>query len=298
MTSLDRKLDNLKSQIGNTPIKKVGEIYAKFESKNPAGSVKDRAGFYIVKDAIDRGIIKEGGTVVEATSGNTGIGLAYTTSSLGIRFVAVMPDNMSKERISLMERYGAKVLLTPAKEGMTGAVLKATELAENGAYLASQFSNPANIQAHIQTTAPEIFRDLPKVDYIVCGVGSGGTAMGLKKYILSKGLKTKVIGVEPYESPLMTKGVSGSHLIQGIGANFLPDLVDLSFLDEVRTVEGERAVLAVKEIYNICGEKCGISSGAAYLVAKDIKAENPTATVLAIFPDGGDRYSGSLYESK
>ncbi len=296
MTSLDRKLDNLKSQIGNTPIKKVGEIYAKFESKNPAGSVKDRAGFYIVKDAIERGLIKEGNVIVEATSGNTGIGLAYATSSLGIRFVAVMPDNMSKERIALMERYGVKVLLTPAKDGMTGAVKKANELANNGAYMAGQFSNPANMQAHIETTAPEIFRDLPTVDYIVCGVGSGGTAMGLKKYILENNLPTKVVGVEPYESPLMTKGVCGAHLIQGIGANFIPSLVDVNLLDEVRTVKGEDAVNAVKEIHILSNEKCGISSGAAYLVAKEVKADNPTATVLAIFPDGGDRYDDSLYQ--
>ncbi len=296
MSISKEKLNALASKIGNTPIVKVGEVYAKLESKNPAGSVKDRAGFYIVKDGIEKGLIEEKGVIVEATSGNTGIGLAYTTEALSLRFVAVMPDNMSVERIALMKKYGADVVLTPACDGMAGAVNKAKEIAENGGYIAGQFSNPAGTLAHVETTAPEIFRDLPEVDYIVAGVGSGGTAMGLKKYILGSNLKTKVIGVEPAESPLITKGVSGAHLIQGIGANFIPDLLDVNLLDEVRTVRGEDAVRAVKEIYALSGEKCGISSGAAYLVAKDIKAENPSKTVLAIFPDGGDRYDDSLYQ--
>ena len=296
MSISKEKLNALASKIGNTPIVKVGDVYAKLESKNPAGSVKDRAGFYIVKDGIEKGLIEENGVIVEATSGNTGIGLAYTTEALSLRFVAVMPDNMSVERIALMKKYGADVVLTPACEGMAGAVNKAKEIAENGGYVAGQFSNPAGTLAHVETTAPEIFRDLPEVDYIVAGVGSGGTAMGLKKYILANNLKTKVIGVEPAESPLITKGVSGTHLIQGIGANFIPDLLDVNLLDDVRTVRGEDAVRAVKEIYDLSGEKCGISSGAAYLVAKDIKAENPSKTVLAIFPDGGDRYDNALYE--
>ena len=296
MSISKEKLSALASKIGNTPIVKVGDVYAKLESKNPAGSVKDRAGFYIVKDGIEKGLIEENGVIVEATSGNTGIGLAYTTEALSLRFVAVMPDNMSVERIALMKKYGADVVLTPAREGMAGAVNKAKEIAGEGGYIAGQFSNPAGTLAHVETTAPEIFRDLPEVDYIVAGVGSGGTAMGLKKYILGNNLKTKVIGVEPAESPLITKGVSGAHLIQGIGANFIPDLLDVSLLDEVRTVRGEDAVRAVKDIYTLSGEKCGISSGAAYLVAKDIKAENPSKTVLAIFPDGGDRYENSLYE--
>lgn len=296
MSISKEKLNALASKIGNTPIVKVGDVYAKLESKNPAGSVKDRAGFYIVKDGIERGLIEKNGVVIEATSGNTGIGLAYTTEALSLRFVAVMPDNMSVERIALMKKYGADVVLTPACEGMAGAVNKAKEIAGEGGYIAGQFSNPAGTLAHVETTAPEIFRDLPEVDYIVAGVGSGGTAMGLKKYILANNLKTKVIGVEPAESPLITKGVSAPHLIQGIGANFIPDLVDVSLLDEVRTVRGEDAVRAVKEICTLSDEKCGISSGAAYLVAKDIKAENPSATVLAIFPDGGDRYDDSLYQ--
>lgn len=296
MTNIEVKLKALESKIGNTPIIKVGDVYAKLEGKNPAGSVKDRAGFYIVKDAVERGLIDEGGVVVEATSGNTGIGLAYTTSSLNLHFVAVMPDNMSVERIRLMESYGAEVVLTPAIQGMSGAVDKAKEIAKNGGYLAGQFSNPAGTKAHFQTTAPEIFCDLDRVDYIVCGIGSGGTAMGIKKYIVANNLNAKVVGVEPEESPLITKGVAGAHLIQGIGANFVPELVDVNLFDDVRTVRGEDAIRAVKDIYTLTGEKCGISSGAAYVVAKEIKAENPSKTVLAIFPDGGDRYDDGLYQ--
>lgn len=289
------KLNSLARQIGNTPIIQVGDIYAKLEGKNPAGSVKDRVGFFIVKEALESGKLAENGTVVEATSGNTGIGLAYTTKALNIGFVAVMPDNMTVERISLMKKHGAEVVLTPASEGMTGAVNKAKEIGENGAYLAGQFSNPQSVEAHLKTTAPEIFQDMPDVDYIVLGIGSGGTAMGIKKYILEKGLKTKVVGVEPAESPLISKGESGAHKIQGIGANFIPEILDIKALDFVRTIEGERAEKAVKEIFALTGEKCGISSGASYLVAKQIKGENPEAKVLAIFPDNGDRYSENLY---
>lgn len=296
MTNIEAKLKALESKIGNTPVIKVGDVYAKLEGKNPAGSVKDRAGFYIVKDAVERGLIDEGGVVVEATSGNTGIGLAYTTSSLNLHFVAVMPDNMSVERIALMKKYGAEVVLTPAIQGMSGAVDKAKEIASNGGYLAGQFSNPAGTKAHFQTTAPEIFCDLDRVDYIVCGIGSGGTAMGIKKYIVANNLNAKVVGVEPEESPLITKGVAGAHVIQGIGANFVPSILDCTMLDDIRTVEGQKAVEAVREIYALSGEKCGISSGAAYLVAKEIKAENPSKTVLAIFPDGGDRYDDGLYQ--
>ena len=289
------KLNILAEKIGNTPIIQVGEVYAKLEGNNPAGSVKDRVGFYIVKDALESGKLAENGTVVEATSGNTGIGLAYTTKALNIGFVAVMPDNMSVERIALMKKYGADVVTTPASEGMTGAVQKAQEIAENGAYLAGQFSNPQSVEAHYETTAPEIFEDMPNVDYIVLGVGSGGTAMGIKKYIMEHGLKAKVVGVEPAENPLISKGESGVHKIQGIGANFIPEILDVKALDIVRTVSGDDAVNAVKKIYSLTGEKCGISSGASYLVAKKIKAENPTAKVLAIFPDNGERYGANLY---
>lgn len=293
--NMTEKLTALSLEIGNTPITQVGGIFAKLEGRNPAGSVKDRVGFYIVKDAVERGFVSEGGLVVEATSGNTGIGLAYATRALSIGFVAVMPDNMTVERINLMKKYGAEVVLTPASEGMTGALSKAREIAENGGYMANQFSNPQSVNAHYLTTAPEIFKDMKDVDYIVLGVGSGGTAMGIKKYIVENGLKTKVVGVEPEESPLMTKGESAPHKIQGIGANFIPEILDVKALDIVRTVKGDEAEKAVKEIYNLTGEKCGVSSGASYLVAKELKEEYPTAKILAIFPDNGERYSENLY---
>lgn len=290
-----KTIDDIAKTIGNTPIIPIGGVFAKLESRNPAGSIKDRAGFYIVRDAMRRGDIKNG-KIVESTSGNTGIGLAYVCSNLGLEFVATMPSNMSAERIALMEKYGGKVLLTPAEKGMAGAVEKAKEIAESGAYLANQFGNPSGITAHFETTAPEIFREMPFVDYIVAGVGSGGTVMGLKKYIEEKGLATKVVAVEPEESPLLGKGMAGAHKIQGIGANFVPSILDKSKLDEIRTVKSDDAIKAVKEIYSLTGEKCGISSGGAYAVAKQIRAENPSAIVLAIFPDGGDRYSDDLYE--
>ena len=295
MINMTEKLTALSLEIGNTPIIEVGGIFAKLEGKNPAGSVKDRVGFFIVKDAVERGLVREGGLVVEATSGNTGIGLAYTTRALSIGFVAVMPDNMSVERINLMKNYGADVVLTPAVEGMVGAVEKAREIAGADGYIAGQFANPQSIEAHYLTTAPEIFKCMPDVDYIVCGVGSGGTAMGIKKYIVEKGRKTKVVGVEPNESPLITRGESAPHTIQGIGANFIPEILDVKALDLVRTVKGDDAVKAVREIYALTGEKCGISSGASYLVAKQLKEENPEAKILAIFPDNGDRYSENLY---
>ena len=294
--NMKEKLTALSLEIGNTPIIQVGDVFTKIEGRNPAGSVKDRVGFYIVKDAVERGLVSEGGIVVEATSGNTGIGLAYATSALNIGFVAVMPDNMTAERINLMKKYGAEVVLTPANEGMTGAVKKAREIAENGGYMANQFSNPQSVNAHYLTTAPEIFKDMEDVDYIVLGVGSGGTAMGIKKYIVENSLKTKVVGVEPAESPLMTRGESAPHKIQGIGANFIPEILDVKALDRICTVKGDDAIVAVKEIYQLTGEKCGISSGASYLVAKALKEEYPTAKILAIFPDNGERYSENLYE--
>lgn len=290
-----KTIEDIAKTIGNTPIIPIGGVFAKLESRNPAGSIKDRAGFYIVRDALRRGDIKNG-KIVESTSGNTGIGLAYVCSNLGIEFVATMPSSMSAERIALMEKYGGKVVLTPAENGMAGAVEKAKEIAEDGAYLANQFGNPSGISAHFETTAPEIFREMPFVDYIVAGVGSGGTVMGLKKYIEESGLPAKVVAVEPEESPLLSKGVAGAHKIQGIGANFVPSILDKSKLDEIRTVKSDDAIKAVKEIYSLTGEKCGISAGGAYAVAKEFRRENPSAIILAIFPDGGDRYSDELYE--
>lgn len=289
-------LNALSKRIGGTPVIKAGGVFCKLESRNPAGSIKDRTAFYIIKDAVESGLLKEGGALVEATSGNTGIGLAYVCRELGLKFTATMPSSMSKERIALMESYGAEVLLTPAEKGMSGAVEKAAELAKGGAFLADQFGNVSGIKAHFETTAPEIFTELPDLGCVVCGVGTGGTYFGIKKFVEQNKLDCKVIAVEPAESPLLSKGYAGAHKIQGIGANFVPKLVDKSKIDCIMTVESDSAVKAVKSIFVESGEKCGISSGAAYLAAKRYLALNPDAKCLAVFPDGGDRYDESLYK--
>lgn len=294
--------NELASKIGGTPIIKISEgIFGKLESRNPAGSVKDRVAYYIVNYAIERGCLCAGGRVVEATSGNTGIGLAYVCSQLGLKFSAVMPSSMSPQRIELMKRYGAEILLTPAEEGMAGAVALARKMAEEGAYEGNQFGNPVCIRAHYETTAPEIFKAMPNVGYIVCGIGSGGTYMGIKKYVEEKGLNCKIIAVEPFESPLLSQGKAAAHKIQGIGANFVPSLVDKSKIDRIMTVKQDDAFAEVKTIFKNTGEKCGISSGAAVVAAKDLLAElQATACgeppqILTILPDGGDRYDDSLY---
>ncbi len=292
----EEPLEKLQSKIGDTPLINLGnEIEGKLESRNPAGSVKDRAAFYIVKNALLSGELKTGGTVVEATSGNTGIGLAYVCKELGLKFIAVMPSSMSKERIALMEHYGAKVTLTDAKEGMSGAVKTAREYMANGAYLANQFGNKSGIQAHYETTAPEIFAARPNTKWIVCGIGSGGTYFGIKNYIRDNKIDCKVVAVEPYESPLISEGRASSHKIQGIGANFVPELVEKDRIDKIITVKGDDAVAAVKEIYRISGEKCGISSAAAYLAALEMRKDGKS-NIIAILPDGGDRYDQKLYE--
>ncbi len=224
--NMQEKLDVLSKKIGNTPIASLGDgIYGKVEGNNPAGSVKDRAAFYMVLRALENGDLKEGGTIVEATSGNTGIGLSYVARELGLKAVMVMPESMSRERRDMIAAYGAELVLTPASEGMAGAVRKAKELAENGAWLANQFGNYASVEAHFYTTAPEIFSQVPTAKYVVAGVGSGGTAMGVKKYIEQNGIDCKMVAVEPLSSPLLTQGHAGSHKIQGIGANFIPTIV-------------------------------------------------------------------------
>ena len=259
---MQEKLDVLSKKIGNTPILSLGDgIYGKLEGKNPAGSIKDRAAFFMIMRALENGELEEGGTVVEATSGNTGIGLAYVARELGLNAVMVMPESMSKERREMISAYGAQLVLTPASEGMAGAVKKAKEIAESGAWLANQFGNFASVEAHFYTTAPEIFASVPTVKYIVAGVGSGGTVMGVKKYIEQNGIDCQVVAVEPLSSPLLTKGYAGVHKIQGIGANFVPAIVDVSKLDQIIDVSDENAIKSVGEIYRKFGEKCGISSG-------------------------------------
>lgn len=293
---LQDKVDVLAKKIGNTPVIDMGDdVYGKLEGENPAGSIKDRAAFYMIMRALENGDLREGGTVVEATSGNTGIGLSYVARELGLNAVMVMPESMSKERRDMISSYGATLVLTPASEGMKGAVEKAKELQKGGAWLANQFGNYASVEAHYYTTAPEVFSVLPDVKYIVAGVGSGGTVMGVKKYIEDNGIDCKVIAVEPESSPLLSKGYAGAHKIQGIGANFVPAIVDVSKLDEIRTASNEEAIATAKEIYQKTGKKCGISSGAAYAVAKRVRKEY-AGKIVVVLPDNGDRYPADLYE--
>lgn len=286
----------LKQRIGHTSVIELGDgIYGKIEGENPTGSVKDRAAFYIVKRALESDELKEGGTIVEATSGNMGIGLAYVARKLGIKAVMCMPESMTAERRKMIAAYGAELVLTPAGEGMAGAVKVAKKIeTECGAYAANQFANPASIEAHFETTAPELFSQVRDVKYVVAGVGSGGTAMGIAKYISENELDCKVVAVEPSSSPLMSKGYAGAHKIQGIGANFLPALVQIDRLDKIMTAEGEEAISTVKELYKNFGIKCGISSGAAYCVAKRLRSE-VKGNIAVILPDNGDRYSSDLY---
>lgn len=293
---MQEKLDILAKKIGNTPIASLGErIYGKVEGNNPAGSVKDRAAFYMVLRALQNGDLKEGGTIVEATSGNTGIGLAYVARELGLNAVMVMPESMSKERRDMISAYGAQLVLTPASKGMAGAVKKAKEIAEGGAWLANQFGNYASVEAHFYTTAPEIFKQVPTAKYVVAGVGSGGTAMGVKKYIEQNNIDCKLVAVEPLASPLLTKGYAGAHKIQGIGANFVPAIVDVSKLDIIIDVADEDAIRAAAEIWHKFGIKCGISSGAAYFAAQTL-AKQVEGDIAVVLPDNGNRYPQSLYE--
>lgn len=293
---MQEKLDILAKKIGNTPIVSLGErIYGKVEGNNPAGSIKDRAAFYMVLRALQNGDLKEGGTIVEATSGNTGIGLAYVARELGLNAVMVMPESMSKERRDMISAYGAQLVLTPASEGMAGAVKKAKEIAEGGAWLANQFGNYASVEAHFYTTAPEIFKQVPAAKYVVAGVGSGGTAMGVKKYIEQNRIDCKLVAVEPLASPLLTKGYAGAHKIQGIGANFVPAIVDVSKLDIIIDVADEDAIRAAAEIWHKFGIKCGISSGAAYFAAQTL-TKQVEGDIAVVLPDNGNRYPQSLYE--
>lgn len=280
---------------GNTPMLSLGDgLYGKLEGKNPAGSIKDRAAFYMVMRALEKGDLKEDGTIVEATSGNTGIGLSYVARELGLKAVIVMPESMSKERRDMISSYGAELALTPASEGMAGAVRKANEIAKSGAWLANQFGNYASVEAHFYTTAPEIFSQVPGAKYVVAGVGSGGTVMGVKKYIEQNAIDCKVVAVEPLSSPLFTQGHAGGHKIQGIGANFIPAIVDVSKFDEVIDVSDDDAIRTTGELYRNFGVKCGISSGAAYFAAQTLRKQ-VEGDIVVVLPDNGERYPQSLY---
>ena len=291
--------------IGRTPLvelcgmekeEKLGaRLFAKPEYLNPAGSVKDRIAKAMIDDAERRGILKPDTVIIEPTSGNTGIGLASVAAARGYRVVIVMPETMSAERRSLMRAYGAELALTDGAQGMKGAIAKAEEL-KNGirdAVILGQFVNPANPAAHFETTGPEIYADLDgRVDVFVAGVGTGGTLTGVGAYLKSKNPDVRIVAVEPEGSPVLSKGVSGKHLIQGIGAGFVPEILDTSLIDEVIAVGNEHAFETAKRIGRREGFLVGISSGAAawaaILLAK--RAENRGKHIVVLLPDGGDRY--------
>ena len=291
------------SCIGNTPLVRLrglekkyalqAELYAKLEMYNPAGSVKDRAALYMIEAAERQGLLAPHGVVVEATSGNTGIGLALVCALKGYAFVAVMPDTASVERIKLMRAYSAEVVLTDGSAGMNGAIERAKRLVkERGAYHPDQFSNPDNALAHYETTGVEIFKDLPEVDVLVAGIGSGGTISGIGKRLKEEKPSVKVVGIEPSGSPFLTQGKAGAHKIQGIGAGFLPKTLDLSVVDEVLCVTDEDAYKCAREAATLDGVFVGISSGAALsgAIRLAMKQENAGKKIVMIFSDGGGRY--------
>ena len=293
------KFDDILATIGRTPVVRLNnltkgmgsEVYVKVEGKNPGGSIKDRAALGMIEDALASGKLEEGGTIIEPTSGNTGIGLAMVSAVRGFKAVIVMPDTMSKERISLMKAFGADVVLTPGKDGMAGAVRKAEEIKkETGGMIAGQFYNPANPLAHYIGTAKEILEDIPDVDYVVAGIGTGGTVTGIGRGLKRFSSKAKVIGVEPAESPLITEGKAGAHKIQGIGANFIPENFDSEAVEKVVTVKGDDAIETTRLLAKKEGILAGISSGAAVKAALDLASATEGKKIVAILPDVGDRY--------
>lgn len=293
--------NNITELIGNTPLLRLGKgnIYAKLEYFNPLHSVKDRAALYMIEGAEKRGELKAGGTVVEATSGNTGIGLTYIALQKGYNAVLVMPENMSEERKKLLRHLGAEVVLTPKEEGMAGAHAKADEIArERGAFVPDQFSNPDNARAHEETTAKEIISDLGDIrpDYLVLTFGSGGTLTGLGRALKKVYPELRVVAVEPEESPLLSRGYAGAHGIQGIGANFIPALLDKDVIDETVCVKSADAIAAATRAAKEYGTLIGISSGAALVASELVSARDPAAVVVTLFPDTGERYL-SVWES-
>ena len=291
--------------IGKTPIVNLGKIekeenlkanlYAKVEFFNPGGSVKDRVAKAMIVDAEEKGLIKEGSVIIEPTSGNTGIGLSLVASQRGYKTIIVMPETMSEERRKILKAFGAELILTDGKEGMAGAIKKAEELKKTIplSFIPDQFNNKINAKAHFETTGPEIYEDMDgKVDIFVAGVGTGGTITGVGEYLKSKNPDIKIVAVEPYDSPVLSKGVSGAHGIQGIGANFVPENLDRSVIDEIITVTTEEAYAAGKAMARLEGVLVGISSGAALHAALDVakRPENKGKTIVALLPDTGERY--------
>ena len=287
--------------VGGTPLLKWNKedlnatVLLKLECMNPAGSIKDRAAKTMLDDAEKRGLLQSGSVIIEPTSGNTGIGLAAISTARGYRAIIVMPDSMSAERINLMKAYGAEVVLTPGAEGMVGAISKAAELAEEipGSFIPGQFDNPANALAHYRTTGPEIWADTDgNVDILVCGVGTGGTITGTGRFLKEKNPNLQVVAVEPSNSAVLSGNPAGKHGLQGIGAGFVPAVLDTKVYDRVVSVTEDAAFAAAKEFAGANGILVGISSGAALVAAATIAAEegNQGKTIVTILPDSGERY--------
>ena len=291
--------------IGDTPLLRLkkmeerfgarGEIVAKVELFNPAGSIKDRVGYNMIIEAEKSGRLKPGGTIIEPTSGNTGVGLAMTAAARGYKAIMVMPESMSVERRKLLAALGAELVLTDKSLGMKGSLEKADQLAREipGSIIAGQFENPANPQAHYETTAPEIWRDTDgKLDVFVSAFGTGGTVTGVGRYLKEKDPSVRIVGVEPAASPLVTEGKAAPHKIQGIGANFVPDVLDVDIMDEIITVTDDDALDTMKELARTEGLLTGVSSGAALYAAGQVAAreENTGKRIVVVLPDTGERY--------
>ncbi len=303
---------NLTELIGNTPLLELGNyakslgleatLLGKLEYFNPLGSVKDRIGYAMIADAEERGVLKPGSVIVEPTSGNTGIALAFVAAAKGYRLILTMPDTFSMERRNLLKALGAELVLTPGAEGMKGAIKRADELTAEipGAFMPQQFNNPANPAMHRRTTAEEIWRDTDgQVDIIVAGVGTGGTVTGVGEALKQKKSSVQVIAVEPFDSPVLSGGNPGAHKIQGIGAGFVPDVLNRSILDEVFKVKNEEAFDTSRKLAKTEGLLVGISSGAAAFAATQVakRPENQGKVIVAVLPDTGERYlSTALYQ--
>lgn len=299
---MERIADNITQLIGRTPLVRLNsfsengaEVVAKVESFNPLGSAKDRVGFAMIEDAEKKGLLKKGATVIEPTSGNTGVGLAFTCAVKGYKLILTMPESMSAERRALLAALGAELVLTPASEGMSGAIRRADELAAEteGSFIPGQFVNPANPDIHERTTGPEIIADTNgKVDIFVSAVGTGGTITGVGRALKKHNPDIKIVAVEPYDSPVLSGGKAGPHKLQGIGAGFVPDILDVDLIDEIITVKTEEAYAAARKSAGKEGVLVGISSGAALhaasLLAK--RPENKGKRIVVLLPDTGERY--------